>query len=339
MSFASHLESESESTETTLLIPEISRYHSLTRRKKLERLARVLGRAFNPLNDAAIGGIILYVIAIFFDAINIKDQDKWKWLPECTFSIVVVASLSSLVLELIHSYKLSKQCQLVLGECYYEHAKILIQELSVILDAQPIQDSQQPFEQWVMELKRTTHSELIKTHIKDFETANRYNNIRTLIDNIATLILGIGFSPYIARLNYRTPNVRDIVLITTMGTIVVMKTLLNKIEYNLFPHEDLWGKLSLSQKKYLLTFRTIIEILYHFILGSSVFTLFTDIVFDGAYFLSTSIEHGPLSCAINPIIVNWITPSNTIFPAFLIIPISIFSVIYSVIQLNSEHRC
>ena len=59
-----HLEPEDSET-TPLIVVSNSRRALLTRRKKLKRLARILGRIFNPLNDAAVGGIILYIIAIF----------------------------------------------------------------------------------------------------------------------------------------------------------------------------------------------------------------------------------------------------------------------------------
>ena len=332
MSFASHLESENESTETTLLIPEISRHHPNIRRKKLERLVRILGRVFNPLNDAAIGGLTLNIIAVILHAL-IRDE-KDNWLPYSVFSVFAIITLSSLGFEIINSYKLSKHSPFILGESYYGHAKILTQELAAVLDVQSIQDSQQSFEQWVMELKRTSHSELIKTNIKDFQAANRYNNVRMIIDNIATLVLGMIIYP----------GTYYIVPFILLAFLFLVKTWFSNIEHNWFRHEARWRKLPLFRKKRLIAFKTLIETLYHFILGTSAFILFAGTNIDFYLFLSGIISedrnNNPLLCVA---LDNPKHPFNPAFsyyysPSFLI-PISIFSTTYTIIQLNLAYRC
>ena len=50
---------ESENTETTPLITPSNRQTPLSRRKKAERIARILGRVFNPINDMAIAALTL----------------------------------------------------------------------------------------------------------------------------------------------------------------------------------------------------------------------------------------------------------------------------------------
>ena len=45
---------EPEDSETTPLIVSANQRAPLSRRKKAERVARILGRVFNPINDMAI---------------------------------------------------------------------------------------------------------------------------------------------------------------------------------------------------------------------------------------------------------------------------------------------
>ncbi len=337
MSFTGHLESETENTgltETTPLIPEVNRQSSLTRRRKLERLVRILGRITNPLNDAAIAGITLNIIGVILHTL-IQDE-KDNWLPLCVFSIFGVVTLSSLGFEIINSYKLSKHSQFILGESTYEHAKFLTQNLTAILGIQAMRNSQQhqSFEQWIMELKQSSPQGLIKIHLRDFETANRYNNVRRIIDNIATLVLGMIIYP----------GTYYIVPFVLMGCMFLTKTWIDNIEHNWFRYEDRWKKLSLFRKKCLLTLRTLIEMLYHFILGTSACVLFTGTVIDFYLFLSGIISEtrndNPSLC------VDIDNPEHPFNPAFsyyyyssFLIPVSIVSMTYTIIQLNSTYQC
>ena len=320
---------KSTNTEDTPLI--LRRHHSIVSRTKLERQARILGRIFNPMNDAAISVFTLTLISLILHySIRAKES---KWLPPSIFSLIGVVSLSSVGVEIINSYKLSKHSRFILGENYYAHAKILTQELTALLGREVLRD--QTFEQWVVNLKQTTHSELIKTHIKDFETANRYNNIRTFIDHISILMLGISsfsyFTPDRYLLTYSIPAT------ITMGIICSLQIGIDYIDHNWFRYEGSWRNLSLSRKKGLIHFKNAIKGLYHLIFGTSVCMQLVDTIENFHFSLVTNYDSFACISIYNSINASFFYYNP--YSLFLLIPIFTVSGTYVAIRTIPERLC
>lgn len=321
---------EQENIETTPLISSKNLPLSLTKRKKSELIPRILGRVFNPPNDMAVGSIILISFNPFFAPIGYDEIPNNYHIP--LWIILGLIGTSSIGFEIINSLKLNKHSRFILGENYYEHTKIFIQELTSLPDNQSQQDSQLPFERWLVELKESTDQESIKSLIKNFETVNRYNYIRKFIDNISTLILEVNvYQTLLSTLWFYDPTENNSCFffpnLTAITVLILIKMRIDRIEDKWLLYQNSWENMSLSGKKKFLAFRTSIEALYHCILGTTAMSLFFN---TGYTFIITpfQLEDNKLGTAYFRF--------EELYILLLSIP---FAVIYTATQLISEQRC
>ncbi len=313
----SHL--EPENTETTPLVALSNRREPLSRRKKAERVARLLGRVFNPVNDMAIAGLSESVVATYYTFY--KRNTLSSNTLYILFGISALVGVLSLGSELIASYRLSKNTPFILGENYYEHAKILTQKLKTLLDTQTVNASQRHFDQWIIELKQSSQSESVNKLIKDFEKAVGYNRFRAVIDNISTLILTEGVPTCIV-VSFTFDSLPIVIAGSTILAIIfLMKACFDKIDYNWYQYENSWKKLPLSLKRTLVTLRSAVDGTYFYMLGMSAFTYSFC-----TYFLpfSGTFQQCPPSSTGN---------------IFVAIAATSLSAISTVIELIPEHRC
>jgi hypothetical protein len=259
------------SNQTQLADRLVRRPHSrITRIEKIQRAFRILGRIYNPLNDAATGALFAssFICPIY----------------ECGSSLAVVVpiSISSLAFmlpsaayEMYSSMKLSKESPFVYGQSDTHQLIILQDKLSIIIGPEVASYS-------LVELLNLRHHpdyghnhELARL-VQDFKRVRLYNYFRKLSEILNTALLSEGTLNYLlvsyflvgdTALNNKKLFDFTGVAITFPAIVIffIFKSMFHHIEYQWEYYEVLWKKLPLCLKKALVGLREIIDTCYDLI--------------------------------------------------------------------------
>lgn len=250
---------------------------------KAKNVLRVLGRIFNPFNDAVVGfftyDIIKMVALIEFPTI---EQKLLKITGYLFLSSGTACALMSIFFELYSSMKLSGQSDFSIGDSDFNHVRKIAMYLQNLEDNEELLEKINNIDLFVHDLSSNSQVLGIKDVLSDLDVCYRYNQKRKLVDIISVGISGIV--PVLVLLALVCVSIEickpksDLLpdnevlgsLWTTLGiigSIFLSKLFINHVESKWYQYENKWNELSYNRQRIMVGIRNFIEIAYDLTVG------------------------------------------------------------------------
>jgi hypothetical protein len=249
----------------------VRRPHSrIIRVEKIQRAFRILGRIYNPLNDATAGALFT---SSFICPIS----------GECSSSLVPISMsslalmLSSVAYEVYSSLKLSNETPFVYGQSDTRQLIILQDKLSAIIGSQVSQLSLPQLLNLPNLPDDSCNDELICL-VQDFQRVRQYNHVRKLTEvlNVALLsevtlnyLILVAFFFLRDECCFNDEKLFDFPEVAfafpAIAAFFIFKGLIHHIEYQWEHYEGAWKKLPLPLRKALVGLREVIDSCYDLI--------------------------------------------------------------------------
>jgi hypothetical protein len=238
----------------------------ITRVERIQRAFRILGRIYNPLNDATAGA--LFASSVICPIFN----DCGSSLVPISMSSLVLM-LSSVAYEGYSSLKLSNESPFVYGQNDTHQLIILQDKLSAIMSSQVSQLSLPQLLNLPNLSDYSRNDELIRL-VRDFQQVRQYNHIRKLTEVLNTALVCEGTLNYyiltffysLERGDFDDKKILDFPEVAftfpAIAVFFIFKGLINQIEYQWEHYEGVWKKLSLPLRKALVGLREVIDTCY-----------------------------------------------------------------------------